>query len=255
MERVKTLIEKLKQQSDSGATAGAMLTTTQMLQAELARLESNGEKKIQRDGVIILMPSVTIKAAEPDGEYSSAFEPKKAEEEKIVEVLQVDEEEIENELAEIKKHAQAMHSMSHAPQMDVDFDPLEDVPTLAHQDPDAGSGGVLQGKIEYPEITPQEESLNDKLKELRTELSESLTATPIKDLRKAIGVNDRFVFINELFRGDEAMYERSIKTIQGFSIYAEAEFWIRRELRLKLGWSNSDPLVKQFDDLVKRRFM
>ncbi|HSN10300.1 MAG TPA: hypothetical protein VLS85_14770, partial [Hanamia sp.] len=85
-------------------------------------------------------------------------------------------------------------------------------------------------------------------------LSQSLTSVPIKDLRKAIGVNDRFLFINELFRGDEAMYERSIKTIQNFTIYAEAEFWIKRELKVKIGWLDSHPVVKQFDQLIKRRF-
>jgi hypothetical protein len=50
------------------------------------------------------------------------------------------------------------------------------------------------------------------------------------------------------------MYERSIKTIQNFSIYAEAEFWIRRELKVKIGWLDADPVVKEFDQLVKRRF-
>ncbi|OPZ17236.1 MAG: hypothetical protein BWZ05_01518 [Bacteroidetes bacterium ADurb.BinA245] len=73
-------------------------------------------------------------------------------------------------------------------------------------------------------------------------------------MRKAIGINDRFVFINELFRGDESMYERCIKTINSFNIYAEAEYWISRELKVKLGWDNNNPTVQQFDQLVKRRF-
>ena len=50
------------------------------------------------------------------------------------------------------------------------------------------------------------------------------------------------------------MYERSIKTINGFSIYPEAEFWIKRELKLKLGWNDQSPAVQQFDQLIKRRF-
>ena len=78
--------------------------------------------------------------------------------------------------------------------------------------------------------------------------------TPIKDLRKAIGINDRFLFINDLFRGDEVMYERSIKTINSFNIYPEAEYWITRELKTKLGWDTELPVVLQFDQLVKRRF-
>lgn len=98
------------------------------------------------------------------------------------------------------------------------------------------------------------ESLNEKLKIEQIELTTVLEGTPIKDLKKAIGINDRFLFINELFRGDDVMYERSIKTINNFEIYPEAQFWIQRELKVKLGWDDSNETVKQFDALVKRRF-
>ena len=84
---------------------------------------------------------------------------------------------------------------------------------------------------------------------------EVLKHEPIKDLRKAIGINDRFVFINDLFRGDEAMYERSIKTINSFHIFPEAEYWISRELVVKLGWDKESEIVKHFIHLVKRRFI
>jgi len=98
------------------------------------------------------------------------------------------------------------------------------------------------------------ESLNEKLKIEQIELTTVLSGTPVKDLKKAIGINDRFLFINELFRGDDVMYERSIKTINNFEIYPEAQFWIQRELKVKLGWDDSNETVKQFDALVKRRF-
>src|SRR5690606_23266777 len=97
-------------------------------------------------------------------------------------------------------------------------------------------------------------SLNERLKQSKIDLGDTLTEAPIRDLKKAIGVNDRFLFINELFRGDEAVYERSIKTINNFSIFAEAEYWIQRELKVKNGWNDNDEMVKQFYQLVKRRF-
>jgi hypothetical protein len=170
-------------------------------------------------------------------------------EEKVVEVLQIDEKAIEEELEQMKKDAETVNARSSHNTSSLLYDPIEDVPTLAHQNPvNKKALQINELPFEYPE------SLNDRLKESKIELSQSLTSQPIKDLRKAIGVNDRFLFINELFRGDEAMYERSIKTIQNFSIYAEAEFWIRRELKVKIGWIDSEPVVKQFDQLVKRRF-
>ncbi len=100
----------------------------------------------------------------------------------------------------------------------------------------------------------KEESLNERLKTNNVELGATLQYAHVRDLKKGIGINDRYVFLNELFKGDETMYERSIKTINGFSIYAEAEYWIKRELKTKLGWNDEAPAVVQFDQLVKRRF-
>lgn len=244
MERVHTLLNKLQKQLQENATAQEMLPTVQILQAELMNHLDKKSAGPSSDKVSVLLPLIfNLPENNPatDNDKSTMITP----EEKVVEVLQVDEEEMENELQEIKKNANAFTAHGRP---DLQYDPIEDVPTLSHQDPVEKKELMNQLNFEYPE------SLNDRLKEVKIELSQSLTSAPIKDLKKAIGVNDRFLFINELFRGDEAMYERSIKTIQNFSIYAEAEFWIRRELKVKIGWHDSHPVVKQFDQLIKRRF-
>ena len=88
----------------------------------------------------------------------------------------------------------------------------------------------------------------------KKEIVSKLVDAPVKDLRKAIGINDRYHFISELFRGDESMYERSIKTINSFNVYGEAELWISRELKTKLGWNEESFTVDLFDQLVRRRF-
>lgn len=127
------------------------------------------------------------------------------------------------------------------------FDMPEEAPTLTQQ--------FAQGPKELHELIGQKgESLNDRLKQERTELGNKLKETPIKDLRKAIGLNDKFLFIKELFRGDEAMYERSIKTINNFHILPEAEYWISRELKVKLGWDDGSDAAQSFYQLVRRRF-
>lgn len=239
MDRVSTLLNKLQKQLDENSTAREMLQTVQILQAEL--IKKIEKKQVPRNEKIsVLMPVsfnvVELEITNPD-----------TGEEKVLQVLQVNDKDIEEELEQIKKNAEAVNARVSHNRPGFLFDPLEEVPTLSHQDQlEKKPSGELS--FEYPE------SLNDRLKENKKELSHSLTSAPIKDLRKAIGVNDRFLFINELFRGDEAMYERSIKTIQNFSIYAEAEFWIKRELKVKIGWLDSHPVVKQFDQLIKRRF-
>jgi hypothetical protein len=245
MERVSTLIKKLQRQLDEKASAPMLLHTVQMLQAEL-QSQSGMKKEVNQDKVSVIMPMSfnVFQHREPGAPTHENIS-----EEKVIEVLQVDEKEIEEELEQIKRNAKAVDSMVTNARPPFVYDPIEDVPTLAHQTP---LSKTQFSKNEIPFEYP--ESLNDRLKEKKIELSDKLTDAPIKDLKKAIGVNDRFLFINELFRGDEAMYERSITTIQNFSILAEAEYWIRRELKVKIGWLDSDPIVKQFDQLVRRRF-
>jgi hypothetical protein len=97
-------------------------------------------------------------------------------------------------------------------------------------------------------------SLNDKLRSDVVDLKSTLNDSPVRDLKKAIGLNDRYVFINQLFRGDEVMYERSLKTINGFRILPEAEYWMERELKVKLGWDENRETTRHFYQLVKRRF-
>lgn len=98
-------------------------------------------------------------------------------------------------------------------------------------------------------------SLNDSLRSGNTvEVGQKLGGMAVNDLKNAIGINDKFQFIQELFRGDKTMYERSIKTINESTSLQEAEYWIERELKIKLGWNEADELVNQFYSLVRKRF-
>ncbi|UEG51313.1 hypothetical protein LK994_07495 [Ferruginibacter lapsinanis] len=242
MDRVETLLQKLQQQFKDGASPAQLLLTVQMMQHELMHLQTSGGVS---ESVSVSMP-VGVNP-EPIQQPATPVE-----EERTVEVLQVNEEEIEAELEEIKRNAANIQQITVHSKPQLLFESIdEEAPTLRQH-----SNQSQPEKKEINQAVAKESvSVNDVLKIEKIELSEKLTDAPVKDLKKAIGVNDRFLYINELFRGDEAMYERSIKTINSFSIWPEAEYWIRRELKTKLGWSDSQETVKQFDQLVKRRFL
>jgi hypothetical protein len=249
MERVETLLQKLQEQCNGKADIAQLLLTVQQLQAELLHLQNN-QGITAATNVAIMMPlQQTLTQAELASEVVPA-EQATDPDTKIVEVLQVDEAEIEAELEEIKRNAAVKNSMSVHTKPVILFEEMNEVPTLAHQPVQLKPAGK-----EINDVVAQEQpSVNDKLKQASMELGDQLTETPVKDLRKAIGINDQYLYINELFRGDETMYERSIKTINGFSILPEAEYWIQRELKVKLGWDDNNETVKQFSQLVKRRF-
>lgn len=246
MERVKTLTDKLQEQLAQNAGPEQLLTTVEMLRSELEHLRLIQPKKDTAPVAVHIAPSQNAAPAAREEKIPVA-------EEKTVEILQVDEAEVEAELEEIKRTAKEKASMGAQNKPSVLFDPIEDIPTLTHQQPTPQE--PAKPEVNHVAKTGNQDSLNDRLKESKTELFDSLSEAPIRDLKKAIGINDKFLFVNELFRGDDTMYERSIKTINGFSIYPEAEYWIKRELKLKLGWDDRNEVVKQFDQLVKRRFL
>ena len=226
MERIQILISKLKEQFDQQADPALMLATVQQLQNELSRLQPRSARTLGTSKVAVMMPAGMGHAL---GEYEK-YAPRPSQETmKETETILID----KGSVSVVQDNGQ----------LDMVFDPMTEIPTLSHQVPDS-----------RPDTSALPESLNDKLKQGKTELFEILKETPVKDLRKAIGINDRFLFIDDLFRGDEAMYERSIKTINSFTIYPEAEYWIIRELKIKLGWDNENKTVQHFDQLVKRRF-
>ena len=261
MERIASLIEQLQQALERKASAGQMLLLTNMLQAELQNLTQQKTENISTQRVAVLMPAakIDLSAFQPETLTKQPAHPSTTETaEKILEVLQVNEEEVEAELEEIRQKAEFAKKMQaqqqqHKPVLLFEDEP--EIPTLIHQ-PTYKEHSQQNGSKEVNEaITGEGPSIHDHLKEQKTETGHKYAASnSIKDLKKAIGINDRFVFINELFRGDEAMYERSIKTINNFSIYAEAQYWMERELKIKLGWDNERPATQEFYALVKRRF-
>ncbi|MFT3681752.1 MAG: hypothetical protein QM791_15885 [Ferruginibacter sp.] len=253
MDRVETLILKLQEQFKNGATATQLMLTVQMLQHELNHLQAASPAVTSL--VAVSMPPVSIAEAVAENKTAlpaTTMPPAPAEEEKIIEVLQVDEAAVEAELEEIKRNAAAIQQITTKSRPQLLFDMADDdIPTLP---PKPAPVPAPPAKEINDMVAKEATSLNDLHKEKKPELGDKLVDTPVKDLKKAIGVNDRFLYIKELFRGDEAMYERSIKTINSFSIWPEAEYWIRRELKTKLGWVDTEPVVIQFDQLVKRRF-
>lgn len=227
MDRIQILIAKLKEQADQQADPAQMLVTLQLLQNELRGIQKTPKTLGTSKVAVVLPSSVNINYS-----HYEKYAPKPAEEPVIKEKEKVVIE--DGNISIVQENGQ----------LDMTFDPMTEIPTLSQQ----LNENVAKTKSE------ENGSLNDKLKQGKPELMEVLKESPIKDLRKAIGINDRFLFINDLFRGDESMYERSIRTINGLGNFAEAEYWINRELKVKLGWNPDDPTVLHFDQLIKRRF-
>ena len=216
MERVETLSKMLAEKIERKATYDDILVTVKMIESELLHL-----KIINPTTKYAEKLTTTIDIFKTGTEHVSNNN-----QEKIVEVLQVDEKEIEAELEDIKHNISHLSFMAakNKPAFKIE-DETEEKLTIndLHNLPLEKTNPVINEPIieEQAQKTTKEEktetniilrkeinenihteniiSLNERLYQQTHELSDKLKDTPIEDLKKAIGVNERFLYLNELF--------------------------------------------------------
>jgi hypothetical protein len=69
-----------------------------------------------------------------------------------------------------------------------------------------------------------------------------------------ISFNQRHAFVNQLFGGNEAAYNRAINDLSSSKGYIEALTYINLNLRYDYKWRDDEPAVKEFLDIIKHTF-
>ena len=85
-------------------------------------------------------------------------------------------------------------------------------------------------------------------------LAARLQRKPVSDLITAIGINDKFLFLNELFGGSMEKYNKSIRSLNSFSTLLGAKTYMS-ELQIEFQWDCTSEAYKKLNDLVERRFI
>ena len=125
----------------------------------------------------------------------------------------------------------------------------EEVPTLKiRQEPGLTNspGGAVLGEV----INHDVQTLADTIAPPRDVASELLRNEPVTDLRKAIGLNDRFLLIRDLFDGDGEAYERAIEALNGFEDLDDCMIYIAENY----AWNPNSDGAKLLMDLLERKF-
>lgn len=123
----------------------------------------------------------------------------------------------------------------------------------------------LETNIELPKIettnthTTQERhaTLGETLQKTKRFLSDDfdekddVLLTPIENLAKGIGLNDKFLFSKELFDGNSQKFNATINAINAMNSLEEAEEYINANF----AWVQNNSVAKHFMTLVRRRFL
>ncbi len=81
-------------------------------------------------------------------------------------------------------------------------------------------------------------------------ISSRLQSHPVQDLRKAIGINDRFSFISELFDGNKPKFDQFIDELSSLNDSSLIES-VLQEIANERNWIVK-PSFSRFNDLVRR---
>lgn len=123
-----------------------------------------------------------------------------------------------------------------------------DAPTLEEDNSAQTSLIDAIQQAENPEI-------NDTLKnDDRETLIDKIGKSSIQDLKEAIGVNQKFLFMNELFAGENNDYNEAIEKLNSFQTKDEAVEFINSTLSAQFSWDMEGESATSFIDLVERRY-
>jgi len=112
-------------------------------------------------------------------------------------------------------------------------------------------------KEEHPKIVEakQEEIKPEPTKPVeKSSVGEKFSHLPLSSLKEAFSLNDRYLFANELFKKDMALFNETIKTIDSCGSLINAQEHLNA-IKTTLNWDNESDYVVTFYQLVERRFL
>ena len=95
----------------------------------------------------------------------------------------------------------------------------------------------------------KEKSVNDLISADSQKLETKISNMPVSSIQIAIGINDRFQYIRELFDGDAEKYAETVTKLDSLSDLKEAVVYLQQNFK----WKKTDVSLK-FVTLIKRRF-
>ncbi len=107
----------------------------------------------------------------------------------------------------------------------------------------------------FRDVDPDMEELFAESK--LNDISQRFANTPIQDIAKSMGINERILTINELFKGDQQHFQSTADTLNEYTSFAEAKAYLSKGPAAKYDWTNPKRKKKAatFIKLVRRRYL
>ncbi len=138
-------------------------------------------------------------------------------------------------------------------------EPREEIKTEENSAPKTQTETVEPVKpLVGEKFSSEKSSIHERLIQIKEDKSigARLQYKPVKNIKEAIGINEKFLFINELFNGDLKSYNESVEKLNDFpSIHEAFEFLNKLTYEYQWDGQRSADTIEKFANLVQRRYM
>jgi hypothetical protein len=95
-------------------------------------------------------------------------------------------------------------------------------------------------------------ALNDLL--AKSNSPQETVKAPVADLKQAINLNEKLLFIKDLFNGYNLAYSEAIDIVNKMTSFEAADSFLQSNYAAKNNWANKQSTVDQFYEVLNRRF-
>ena len=188
------------------------------------------------------VPHIDLSTSAPEDDYSYI---RQSEPEVIKHELEIDDswvdDEDEEQIGEIAESEPEPEPLPPIPEKPIDETP---VPPLVVEKP------ISQpAKKEDPETL----TINQRMSAQMPNKHET-TLQPVSDLKSAITLNDKLLFVKDLFNGYSLAYSEAIDILNKFNSFEEADKYLKGNYSTKNNWDSKPETRKKFYALLHRKF-
>ena len=108
-------------------------------------------------------------------------------------------------------------------------------------------------KPEEKEVVTINEKISAQLEGKGTHAG-PVTAAPLSDIKQAINLNDKLLFIKDLFNGYSLAYAEVIDILNRLNTFEEATNFLNKNYAVKNGWESKPETVEKFYAILRRRY-
>jgi len=163
---------------------------------------------------------------------------------------------LEQDKNEFRQNEPEVEKPVSPPEIPVQENMIPEEPAAADREGGEDDDDVLEEESEIPETGSRlgdsflkGKSVNDLITD-QNKLEFKLSNRPVSSIQAAIGINDRFQYIRELFDNDSEKFLEAVKTLDSSENIKVAVDYLRHNFK----WKKNETSLK-FVNLVKRRFL